>query len=213
MDTVANDDSDLENGVNSNKPSENSVDNILMARAILMTNQEGEEDTDVSAARLVVTEHIKEEFKRNGGLPIDPSNMLPIDLNTLKSAELVNVMDNIELHLNRTRKADITSRAFTTLANILKTVSIVSGFPALAAIADQVEADAALRDSVVQSVLGKGVNPPAIVTTGVIIASYISNAVVKAAEIISQNGEREQTVLPRSRYEEGFRVSNSSSSD
>lgn len=183
----------------------------FFAKHTLLTDEDEDSD-EVKLARTVAYYYIKEEYMKHGGVPINTRDLIPTDITKLSNVELVNVMDNIELHNNITKKKDLTTRGFSTFSNLLKIASIFLQTPLLSNVGEEIQRDHVLRDSMVATVLGKGVNPPPLISTAVILTDYLSTVALRAAEYLN-GSESEQDVVQGGRRSGDFSTVSSSSSD
>lgn len=144
--------------------------------------EEGDDD-----ARKRLEFLIREAFIHSGGIaPISKDNLLPLDLNTLTVSELINILDNMALHENKTNKGALTQRVMDTFVIIGNAASDTFGLEIVKKGVNSLQTDMILRDAITKCFLGKGVNPSPKISLGVSVVSYLAYFV---AQIISSYGK------------------------
>lgn len=139
----------------------------------LETNPESEE------TRAVVKYFIRKLYVTNGGLPFNKADAIPYKLDELESKELVNVLENMIIYQARTKQKDLISKAVNLLANL----TAIIDQDAANKIANEIQRDEVLRESLWTVFLGQKFSPlVSLIITG---GSYLSNLVLNY-----QNGKR-----------------------
>jgi hypothetical protein len=133
-------------------------------------------------ARAHIERIIHRTYVDNGGISINPQDILPMKINELKPEELVNVIDNMKIHLGRTQKSEFVARCVCLFQNVFKMFSMKKGFVVADEIYNLISTDALLRDALVTSFFGQNVSLRPVPVIGVTLLSHASNLAVAYIE-------------------------------
>lgn len=139
-------------------------------------------NADDKEARSHLERIIHRTFVENGGVPVNAQDILPVKLDDLKPRELVNVIDNMKLHLGRTQKSEFVARCVGFIQNIFKIFSLQKGFAVSEEIYNLISNDAMLRDALVTSFFGRNVSLKPVPVAVVSLLSHGSNLAVAYTE-------------------------------
>jgi hypothetical protein len=147
---------------------------------------------DRQFTRVNLQRTVQQVYIKNGGLPISTSLAFPRDLSLLSDAELVNVAENMILHLNRTKKHAMIGKVVNMIANTLTLAStMMTGVDVGSKLNDALMNDIILKEALVTTAFGQHANPHPIVTIIISTLEHLSNYCVT----ILQNNIK-QTRLP-----------------
>jgi hypothetical protein len=130
--------------------------------------------------------YIRKMYIDNGGLPFNPRDPIPHDLNTLSSEQLGYVIENMVIHTARTKQAEVISHATNTFSNLSY---LFTGDERLVA---QINTDSSLRQALLDTFLGVRINP--VLSLIISASSHITNLIRSYTE----NGKRTSTTASQS---------------
>lgn len=112
---------------------------------------------------------IRKIYISNGGLPFNPKDPIPHDLDKLSDKELTFVVENMLIHQARTQKSEVVAQAANTFSNI---AYLMTGEEELIA---QINSDNVLRQALLDTFLGSRISP--LLTLIISASSHISNLI------------------------------------
>ena len=117
----------------------------------------------------------KKLYLKTGGLPIIRQNPLPVDLTSVSPEHLINIIDNMIIHVNRTRKADMVSKCINIVSNLGAMLTASLNISTDVRVFHLVNEDLILRESLCAVVMGRQVSPSPTVCLIISAISHLSN--------------------------------------
>lgn len=181
-----------------------------MAEKIIFELQVNPNDPETrEAAKLL----IRKMYINNGGLPFNPKDPIPHDLEKLSDKELGHVVENMIIHQARTQKSEVIAQAANTFSNI---AYFATGEEALIT---QINSDSVLRQALLDTFLGARISP--LLTLIISASSHITNLLrayvingkrSSGSTTTSKSAPPQQTSSsgppPPTQYDSGFRPPN-----
>ncbi len=163
---------------------------------------------------------IKKLYLHNGSLPFNTADPIPVNLMQMTDEELIHVLENMMIHVTRSRHNETVNKVFNIFSNASHVGSRMMGRPIDRGLLEQFRSDNTMREATVEVFLGKSTQSNPLITFLVGALSHLSNLAVKFVDGQYYNQQPihvpapdgKQPVYTGEARQEGGRESSSSSS-
>jgi len=146
-----------------------------------------------AVARAKLERVVQRTFKENGGVPINLKNPLPLDLKILSNDELINVIDNMQIFLNRTRKSEFVARCISIFQDGLRMFTNTSKVPDT--VYNYITQDDLLREAMVTTFFGPSNSISPVSVIGISLLSYLVRIAVSIKTATRKEIEEKKQAL------------------
>ena len=149
---------------------------------------------DSEPARAAARMEIERAYLLNGGVPINPTNPMPVDLEKFSSKELENIIKNITIFEARNKKDDIVSRALNIFCNASHIAGKVTKMNISNSHINAITSDQVLKESFVEVFLGRTTRVHPVLAFVISFLSHLSNILVRVSDgLVNKNVQQPGT--------------------